>query len=210
VGLAAYGLLAIHNFSRTGVLAPESFAGVALAGHVGWMLDDASMPPSDLSKRMISAAAPLIAQRPADLADIRSRETLDRYVDLTVQEYNPVIWGKLFPIARSDLASQEEINSFFIRLGISSIRAYPWPYLRHVAAHFYGLWRDLGKVLSLRAAASFVRGEPIYILPQLDPSLSNLRPRAFSCLIRAMSFSRAKLSANRACHSSSDAGGSYP
>jgi hypothetical protein len=169
-GLGTYGLLAASNFMRTGALSPESFAGIALAGQVGWMLDDASMPPSDLSRRMISAAASVVAQRPADLAEIHSLATLDRYVDLTVQDYNAVIWGKLFPIAKSSLGSLEEINSFFLRLGISSIRARPWAYLRHVVAHFYGLWRDLGKTMPLRDATIYVRGEPIFVVPQLDPA----------------------------------------
>ncbi len=86
-GLATYGLLAVHSFTAAPELrTPESFAGYSLMGHVGWMLDDTAMPPSDLTRKMIDAAAPLIAQRPADLADIHSLATLDRYVDVTVRD----------------------------------------------------------------------------------------------------------------------------
>lgn len=167
-GLGTYGLLAASNCARTGTFTPESFAGVALAGQVGWMLDDRAMPPSELSQSMISAVAPVLAQRPADLDDIHSLATLDRYVDLTTQDLNTLVWGKMWPIAASNLHSQEDINSFFLRLGISSIRARPGAYLRHVAAHFYGLWRDFGKSMSLPEATVFMRGELVYALAQLD------------------------------------------
>jgi hypothetical protein len=145
-GLATYGLLAVSNFERTGDLSAESFAGYALMGQVGWMLDDTSMPPSDLTRSLIGAAAPVIAQGPADLGNIHSLATLDRYVDVTAQDFNIVIWNKLFPIAISQLHTREKVNSFFLRFGISSVRAHPMLYLRHVAANFYGLWRDLGQI----------------------------------------------------------------
>ncbi len=166
-GLGTYGLLAASNYARTGAFTPESFAGVALAGQVGWMLDDRAMPPSELSQSMIRAVAPALAQRPADLDDIHSLATLDRYVDLTTQDLNALVWGKMWPIAASNLHSQEDINSFFLRLGISSIRARPGAYLRHVAAHFYGLWRDFGKTMSLPEATVNMRSELVYALPQL-------------------------------------------
>ena len=94
-GLGTYGLMAFNSYMRTGVASPESFAGYALLGHVGWMLDDTSMPPSDVTRGMISAAAPVLEKRPPDLADIRSFATLDRYVDVTTGDYNTVLWGKL-------------------------------------------------------------------------------------------------------------------
>ena len=160
-GLGTYALLAMNSFIRTGAATPESFAGYSLSGYVGWMLDDTAMPPSDLSQRMIAAAAPLVAQRPADLADIHSLATLDRYVDVTIQDFNKFAWLTLIPMAKAELGSQRATNDFLQRLGISSIRAHPWLYLRHVAAHFYGLWRDLDKTMSLRVAALFARVEPV-------------------------------------------------
>jgi hypothetical protein len=172
-GLATYALLAVSNFKRTGDLSAESFAGYALVGQVGGMLDDSSMPPSDFTRRLIGAAATVIAQRPADLTDIHSLATLDRYVDVTVQDFNAVVWSKLYPIALSELHTREKVNSFFLRLGLSSIRAHPLFYLRHVAAHFYGMWRDLGQTWSLRFSTIDVRRLPIYL--NVDPYLVDLR-----------------------------------
>jgi hypothetical protein len=160
-GLATYTLMAISSYTRTGVATPESFAGYSLMGHVGWMLDDASMPPSDLTRSMIAAAAPVIEQRPADLTNIHSLATLDRYIDVTAGDYNTLFWGKLNPIATSQLGSVERVNSFFLRFSLSSIRAHPFPYFRHVAAHFYGMWRDLGRAPPLRPVTIYVRQLPV-------------------------------------------------
>lgn len=173
-GLATYGFLTLSNFVRTGVPSPESFAGFALLSHVGWMLDDTSMPPSDLTRRMIDAAAPVVAQRPGDLADIHSLATLDRYVDLTVQDCNAIFWGKLYPIAGPELGSVEKANAFFLRFGISSIRAHPLAYVRHVAAHFYGMWRDLGSVQPLRGATAVARAEAVDIDSRISPAYPTL------------------------------------
>src|SRR5262249_10523297 len=126
-------------------------------GHVGGMLDDASMPPSDLTQSMIKAVAPVIEQRPPDLTNINSIDTLDRYVNVTTQQYNTVLWIKLVPIALATKLGVADLNSFFLRFSFSSIRAHPLAYFRHVAAHFYGLWRDLGDVVSLRVATLSVR-----------------------------------------------------
>jgi hypothetical protein len=159
-GLGAYGLMAFDSYMRTGIASPESFAGYALLGNVGGMLDDTSMPPSELTRDMISAAAPVIEQRPSDLTNIHSLETLDRYVDVTVRDFNIVIWQKLMPVAAAKLGTvdQAAANSFFLRFGLSSIRANPLAYLRHVSAHFYGMWRDLAEIVPLRLAAVYFRG----------------------------------------------------
>lgn len=157
-GLGTYALMAVSSYVRTGVPTPERFAGFALIGHVGWMLDDTSMPPSDLTQSMIKAVAPVIAQRPPDLTNIRSLDTLDRYVNVTTQEYNILLWQKLLPaFALESKPGPVDANAFFLRFGFSSIRAHPLAYLRHVAAHFYGLWRDLREVMPLRNATVSMR-----------------------------------------------------
>lgn len=171
-GLATYGLLIFSNFKRTGDLSAESFAGYGLIAEVAWMLDDTYMPPSDLSRSLIDAAAPVIARRPSDLGNIHSLATLDRYVDVTVADFNVVIWDKLFPIAEAELHTREAINAFFLRFGISSIRAHPFLYLRHVLAHFYGMWRDLGKIWPIRMATVEMRRAPIIL--NADPYLVDL------------------------------------
>jgi hypothetical protein len=74
-----------------------------------------------------------------------------------VQEFNLLVWYKLDPVAVSQLGSMEKANSFFLRFALSSIRAHPFLYLRHAAAHFYGMWRDLDRVPPLRIATMYVR-----------------------------------------------------
>ncbi len=97
-GLVAYGGMAAVNFSRTGTFSPESFAGSTLVGNVAWMLDDSSVPKSDLTRPMIAAAAQVVGKRPADLARIDSIAALDRYVDYTAREYDGLFWGALYPV----------------------------------------------------------------------------------------------------------------
>jgi hypothetical protein len=183
-GLATYALMGISSFTRTGALT-ESSAGYSLIGHVGWMLDDAAMPPSDLTRTLISAAAPVVEKRPADLTNIDSLAALNRYVDITVQDYNTVLWQKLVPIAKSQLGSEEKIDSFFWRFGLSSIRAHPSSYIRHVTAHFYGMWRDLGQTYPLRLATVDIRRQPV-VLP-LDAEMPGnvLTPYPSEEIVRA-------------------------
>ena len=90
-GLLTYGAMAVHGYSRTGNFAPESFAGYALFGQVAWMLDENFMPESELTRALRDAAAPVVQRRPANLTQIDSLATLNRYVDYTVQEYNSVL-----------------------------------------------------------------------------------------------------------------------
>ncbi len=179
-GLATYTLMAISSYARTGATTPESYMGYQLIGNVGWMLDDTSMPPSNLTRELISAAAAVIERRPVDLADIDSHASLDRYVDITEQDFDAVLWGKLVPIANTRLATAPEVDSFFLRFGLSSIRAHPLAYMRHVAAHFYGMWRDLGRALSLRYATMHFRRQLIFEgPPEFDPTqvpISVVRP----------------------------------
>jgi hypothetical protein len=158
-GLLTYGAMAVHGYSRTGNFAPESFAGYALFGHVAWMLDDAYMPQSQLTRALINAAEPVVHKRPGDLTQIDSLAALDRYVDYTLQEYNLLLWQTLSLVAGPYLGSAQAANAFYMQFALSSIRAHPAPYLRHVAAHFYGLWRDLGYIEPLKISAIGIRSE---------------------------------------------------
>lgn len=174
-GLLTYGAMAVHGYSRTGNFAPESFAGYALFGQVAWMLDENFMPQSELARALRDAAVPVLQKRPADLAQIDSLATLNRYVDDTVQEYNTLLWGTLVPIGEPHFATTEAANSFYLQFALSSIRAHPVPYLRHAAAHFYGLWRDMGHVVPLRGATIRIRTEPA-LAPALENQLRNAAP----------------------------------
>jgi hypothetical protein len=159
-GLLTHGAMAVHGYSRTGNFAPESAAGYALFGQVAWMLDKNFMPESELTRALRDAAAPVVQRRPADLAQIDSLATLNRYVDDTVQEYNTLLWGTLVPVAEPYFPTVEAANAFFLRFALSSIRAHPAAYLRHAVAHFYGLWRDMGHFDPLRTATIRIRTEP--------------------------------------------------
>ena len=70
------------------------------------------------------------------------------------------------------------MNSFFLRFSFASIRAHPLAYLRHVSAHFYGMWRDLSR--SCRCASQPWASVTISD-PQGDPEInSGERPHALS------------------------------
>jgi hypothetical protein len=160
-GLATYGGMAAYNYARTGTFSPESFAGSTLVGNVAWMLDDAFMPKSDLTRPMIAAAAQVIGKRPSDLTQIDSIAAVDRYVDYTAREFDGLYWGALYPIGAPHFTTGQAEDAFYLEFALSSIRARPAAYFRHAAAHFYGLWRDLGNILPLRAATIDIRAQPL-------------------------------------------------
>jgi hypothetical protein len=161
-GLATYVAMAGYNFFSTGTFSPESFAGKTLVGHVAWMLDDKYLPRSDLTEKMMTATEEVVRRRPEDLTRIDSRKAFDRYVYYTAVEYDELFWKVLYPIGASQFKTGEEENEFYLRLAISSIRAHPVPYLLHSAAHFGGLWKDLGDIQSLREAAIDIRTQPLH------------------------------------------------
>jgi hypothetical protein len=153
--------MAAYNYSRTGTFSPESFAGATLFGNVGWMLDDASMPKSELTHALITAAEPVTDKRPANLTQIDSIAALDRYVDYTAREYDGLFWGALYPVGAPHFTTGQAENAFYLQFALSSIREHPAAYFRHAAAHFYGLWRDLGSVEPLRVATIGIRANPL-------------------------------------------------
>ncbi|HEV7877794.1 hypothetical protein [Bradyrhizobium sp.] len=174
-GLLTYGTMAVNSYWRSGSFAPESFAGYALFGQVAWMLDDSFMPQSELTRALLDAALPVVRKRPAGLMEINSATALDRYVDYTVQEYNTLLWGTLAPVVSSRSLSVQEENAFYLQFALSSIRAHPAAYLRHVVAHFYALWRDMGNVEALRPATIRIRSEPPLAGP-LELQIRNMIP----------------------------------
>jgi hypothetical protein len=160
-GLATYFAMAGYNYLRTNTFAPESFGGKVLVGHVAWMLDDKYMPSSDLTRQMIAAAAEVIRKRPDSLTKIDSREAIDHYVDYTAAEYDELLWRALYAVGAPHFKSGADENAFYLRFAISSIRADPKPYILHSAVHFYGLWRDLGNIQTLREATIGIRAQPL-------------------------------------------------
>jgi hypothetical protein len=64
------------------------------------------------------------------------------------------------PIGEPYFATTQEANAFYLQFAVASIRAHPAAYLRHAAAHFYGLWRDLGRTEPLKISTTIIRTEP--------------------------------------------------
>jgi hypothetical protein len=160
-GLATYLAMAGYNYLQTKIFAPESFAGEVLVAHVAWMLDGAYMPKADLTRQMLATAADVVSRRPDNLTKIDSRESLDRYVGYTSVEEGEIFWKGLYPAGASHFSSGAQENAFYLQFAISTIRAHPVPYILHSVAHFYGLWRDLGNIQTLREATIDIRAQPL-------------------------------------------------
>ena len=160
-GLATYLAMAGYNYVNTRVFAPENFAGEVLVAHVAWTLDDAYMPKTDLTRQMLATAADVVRKRPDNLTKIDSRASLDRYVSYTAVEESEIFWNGLYPVGASHFSSGAQENAFYLQFAISTIRVHPFPYILHSAAHFYGLWRDLGNLQSLREATIDIRSLPL-------------------------------------------------
>jgi hypothetical protein len=160
-GLATYLAMAGYNYLHTRVFAPESFAGEVLVAHVAWMLDDTYMPKTDLTREMLATAADVVRKRPDNLTKIDSRDALDRYVSYTAVEEGEIFWNGLYPVGAPHFSSGAQENAFYLQFAISTIRVHPFPYIVHSAAHFYGLWRDLGNIQSLREATIDIRSQPL-------------------------------------------------
>jgi hypothetical protein len=159
--LATYAAMTVHAYHRTGYFAAETFAGFALIGHVGWMLNTSPQGQPAAAEAMQNAIEPLLAQRPSDLLPINSRAALERYIDYTTSEYNQILWLRLLPAAGPYFTSGREMDAYFLRLSLSSIVSRPLDYAMHVGAHFYGLWRDIGRsFLDLPAATVVIRRYP--------------------------------------------------
>jgi hypothetical protein len=154
-GVAVYLAMSAHGYARSGTFSPEQFAGYALGGHVGWMLDGEIEGQPGVAERTRAAAALVTAKRPADLEDIRSLSDLDRYVIYTSNEYNELLWVNMVPSLGAP--SNKAANDALLALSISSIKRRPLAYLGHVAAHFYGLWTMVGHAPTLPDAAVLVR-----------------------------------------------------
>ncbi len=155
--ISVYGAMAAHGYVRTGRFTPESLAGYSLIGHVGWMLSGEVSGRPDVTEAIRQAVKPILARRPPDLLPIRSKSDLDRYVDYTVQEYNALLWATIVPASARFVPSATDANSTYLSLSLTSIAKRPTDYAVHVAAHSYGLWRDLGRFSDLPTASAYWR-----------------------------------------------------
>jgi hypothetical protein len=141
--VATYLALSFHAYWRTDILKPEATGGFALIGHVGGFLGGEMPEMPGLIGALREAASPVLARRPPDLTNIRSKQELDAYVDYTAQEHDTLlasIISAATPLAGSNIVQQDPV---LMQVAVKSIGAHPLDYARHVAAHYYGLWRDL-------------------------------------------------------------------
>jgi hypothetical protein len=157
--VAVYVAMSAHAYHRTGSLAPESAAGYSLAGHIVGMLDLNLTDRPDVVEAIRTAIAPVLAKRPADLLPLNSRSRWEAYVDQTTSENAQILWPLLRPAMSPYISGEPEQNEFLLRLSLASIAIRPYDYARHVAAHFYGMWRHLADHLfyDLRFASIHIR-----------------------------------------------------
>ena len=163
--VAVYAAMIVHGHRRTGGFMPEAAGGYALAGHVARFLDDRVPDPPGLPGlvgALRDAVTPVLAARPPGLDRIRSKATLDAYVDGTVSDYNVLLWDRMVPVAERYVDSRYNhaaLNRVLMRVAIATVLVHPLDYAYHVAAHYYGLWRDLasGLATDLPAAAHAMR-----------------------------------------------------
>ena len=155
-GLATYGLLAVQQFrSVRGDLSAESFRRICARWGQDWLDARRSHPcrrPTSreaLIRRCGARDSAAAAAEPR-LTFTRLRPSIVMSTRHGAQDFNILIWYKLFSDRRIRASyHREKVNAFFLRLnGISSVRAHPMLYLRHVAAHFYGMWRDLDQIVA--------------------------------------------------------------
>jgi hypothetical protein len=154
--VAAYLLMSLHHFVREGVFAPEVEGGLVLAGHVGWMLHGELPDHPGLMEKLKESVEPsLMGKRPAEM-NMSSLPALDEYVDYTAGLEAWMLWGEMMPALRQYDPNMSGIEQSRVlrRVALMSIAADPLAYLRHVAAHFYGMWREVGEGWTdLRAGA---------------------------------------------------------
>lgn len=164
--VALYLAMCWHGYVRTGRFLPEQFAGYALIGHVGWMIDGAVSDQPGLAEALRASVQPVLACRPEMLEEIKSKSDLDRYVNYTANEYNALLWSRIVPAGQSLGIGSDALNDLFLRLALSSIARHPASYARHVAAHFYGLWSSVAAGESLSQASVEVRNEVFEMAPE--------------------------------------------
>jgi hypothetical protein len=170
-------LMAAHHYSREGVFLAQSEAGIALAGHVGWMLQGELPDHPGLIGILKDAAAPAMAgKNPADMK-ISALSHLDDYIDYTSGLSDAILMDRILPTLRQNdpNITWTELNTILTRVALSSIEGDPLAYIKHVAAHFYGMWRQVGRAwMDLQSAAIGFRSAyelhfPVVIPPLLGP-----------------------------------------
>jgi hypothetical protein len=165
-GIAVYLIMCVNSYSRTGQFSPEQYSGFALVSHIGWMLDLGPEVAPGLGEKLRDAITPILEQRPKDLAHVRSKEQLDRYVSYTINETNPIFWGKIIPITSTYFPSHSAHNSALMKIAFASIAKRPLSYAGHVAAHFYAMWLYVGHIPGIPDEVSNLRRSAAWFFDQ--------------------------------------------
>lgn len=143
---AVWVLAATLTFGRHGVFALQEFGGISLIGNVAFLVDEHTVS-------RYPGLAPAMAR---DIAPWREASRgldwpLEHYW-FTTSEWNPMVHQAVRTLSEYALTHPDAIrplaglprNAILNRLGEDLGRAavlqHPVPYLRHVAAHLYGMW----------------------------------------------------------------------
>lgn len=149
-----------YNLARNGFFEGSIASGYAMGGHVAWAikqrLTSALPEEAALVERRI---APVLAQRPARFSD------LNAYIEHTANEYNTLLWRNMVPELSARLPAcrddsiesrwenctwsqcahpcKRELNRLMLTLSREAIAAEPARFALHVAAHDFGMWRNV-------------------------------------------------------------------
>ncbi len=143
--VTAYLLMAADHYRREGEFAAQSGAGV-LAGHVGWMLQGELPDHPGLIGKLKEVAAEAIADNNPANMKISTLSDLNYYVDYTSGLCDAILY-KILPTLKKSYPdiTWTQTNRILMRVAFRSIAADPLSYMKHVAAHFYGIWRQVGR-----------------------------------------------------------------
>jgi hypothetical protein len=197
--IGVYLWMATGAFIRGNLLTPQATGGIDLAGNVAGFLDGELSDPPGFVAALQEAVRPVLDRRPPALVKIGSWQDLDTYVDYTAREHDTLLGGAILPAAWAQLpgADIQTLDRMLLRVGVLSIMAHPLAYAQHVAAHYYGLWRDLGRYRpsDAPAAAVYIRSTLATTKPDVDwsPEVSD---KYFGSLLASMPSSDAALAAS--------------
>jgi hypothetical protein len=177
--IGVYLSMATDAYIRAGLPMPEAIGGMNLAAHVGRFLDSELSATPEFIPTLQEAARPVLERRPPGLGKIRSWQDLDAYVDYTASEHDTLLGAALLPAATALVPGSDykKLDRMLMRVGIVSIMADPLAYAQHVAAHYYGMWRDLGRYspTDLPSTAVYIRSAIAAFDPAVDWSSSPTR-----------------------------------
>jgi hypothetical protein len=158
--IALYLAMSIYGAQLNGRFSPQTAAGIALSGQVGWMLD-----PRLLDEKYRSAGEAVAAEIAKVYAKVPPMTNPREHVRFTTYRYNQLLHEIIGPTMAQrlleldgfkGLTPRQVMNSygdlgrsFYVRLNdlllawsVASIKADPLRYLAFCTLHYWGLWQD--------------------------------------------------------------------